>query len=239
MIDMLKENNIKFNVAWISRYKDPESGVDNDLTKENTFINCDFISLLDYIINNGGEIGLHGYTHQSGNSTSGAGSELTFFDNTKESEVRAVAMNAINTAAYFNVPYKFFESPHYHATPSQQKILEEYFDVLFEPYAFYWNLKPLLSLRDKSTMYIPTVLGYVKDQNGSIMVERIRSRLTDDAAALFFHPFKEFSYIQVGGVNCGKMSFNYKKDSPLVNIIQALNDNSYTTIHVSEIDKIK
>ena len=239
MIDMLKENNIKFNVAWISRYVDPESGIDNDLTKENTFVNCDFISLLDYIINNGGEIGLHGYTHQSGDSTSGAGSELTFFENTKESEVRAVAMNAINTATYFNIPYKFFESPHYHATRSQQKILEEYFDVLFEPYSGYWNLRPLISLSNKSTMYIPTVFGYVRDDNGAIMVDRINNRWTDDAAALFFHPFKEFSYIEIKGIEGGKITFDYKEDSPLVNIVQALNINNYTAIHSSELDKIQ
>lgn len=237
MIDMLKTNNIKFHLAWIPRYIAPDSGIDNDLTKENTFVNCDFINLLDYIINNGGEIGLHGYTHQFGDSTSGAGSELTIFDNREESEVRAVVKNAINTANYLKIPYKFFESPHYHATRSQQKILEEYFDILFEPYAGYWNLRPIISLSDKSTIYMPTCLGYVKDEDGSEMVHKINNRWSTEACAMFFHPYKELAYIEITGNEDGKIEFKYKEGSPLSNILNALNNNNYTTIHVSEINK--
>lgn len=237
MIDMLKTNNIKFHIAWIPRYIAPDSRIDNDLTKENTFVNCDFINLLDYIINNGGEIGLHGYTHQIGDSTSGAGSELTIFDNRKESEVRMVAENAINTANYLNIPYSFFESPHYHSTRSQQKILEEYFDVLFEPYAGYWNLRPIISLSNKSTIYMPTSLGYVKDEDGSKMVDKINNRLSTDCGAMFFHPYKELAYIDITGMKSGKIEFKYREGSPLYNISVALNNNNYNTIYVSEINK--
>lgn len=236
MIDMLKTNNIKFHIAWIPRYIAPDSDIDNDLTKENTFVNCDFINLLDYIINNGGEIGLHGYTHQFEDSTSGAGSELTIFDNRKESEVRAVAENAINTANYLNIPYQFFESPHYHATRSQQKILEEYFDILFEPYAGYWNLRPIISLNDKSTIYMPTSLGYVKDEDGTEMVDKLNQRWSTGACAMFFHPYKELAYIDILGMENGKIEFNYREGSPLFNISKGLNNNNYTTIHVSELN---
>ena len=239
MVDMLKSNNIKFHIAWIPRYIAPDSKIDNDLTKENTFVNCYFINLLDYIINNGGEIGLHGYTHQVGDTTSGAGVELSFFNNTKESEVRAVAENAINTANYLNIPYKFFESPHYRATRGQQKILEDYFDVLFEPYGGYWNLRPLISLSNKSTIYMPTSFGYVKDEDGNEMAEKIKNSWSDGVSAMFFHPYKELAYINITKIEKGKINFEYRENSPLVNISNALNKNNYTTIHISEMDKIR
>lgn len=238
MVDMLNANQEKFHIAWIPRYVAPDSGIDNDLTTENTFINCDFVNLLDYIINNGGEIGLHGYTHQFKDTTSGAGIELSMFNNNEESEVRFVAENAIRTANYLNIPYKFFESPHYKATRSQQKILEEYFDVLFEPYAGYWNLRPLVSLTNKSTIYMPTSLGYVKDQDGSEMVNEINDRWSNDAAAMFFHPYKELAYINIKQIKDGKLEFEYNQNSPLYNISNALKINNYSTIHVSEINVI-
>ena len=54
-----------------------------------------------------------------------------------------------------NIPIGFFESPHYKADRNQQKIIEQYFPVMFEPYAGYWNLNPLISFSNKSTLYVP------------------------------------------------------------------------------------
>ena len=83
--------------------------------------------LLDYLINSGGEVGLHGYTHQSDDQRSLNGTELSRKYNSSDKETREVIENAINTSVALNIPCSFFESPHYKATLNQKKIIEEYF----------------------------------------------------------------------------------------------------------------
>ena len=160
----LNSNSIKYHIAWVPRFIAPSDNIDNNLLVNNNIENVGFINLLDYLINNGGMVGLHGYSHQANDTRSTVGSELTRKINNTEEDTRRVAENAINTAVSLNLPsYAFFESPHYHAVGKQKKILEEYFQYLYEP------KNPLIyhKLQKTSTnnLYIPTPLSYVRDLN--------------------------------------------------------------------------
>ena len=116
MGQFLNSQGIKFHIAWVPRYKCPSDNVDNDLLSNYSMNNVGFINLLDYLINKGGQVGLHGYTHQSGDETSLNGIELSRKYNSSESETRQVIESSIDSAISLNIPYTFFESPHYRAS---------------------------------------------------------------------------------------------------------------------------
>lgn len=227
-------NNANFSIAWVPRFKDPENNVDIDLLKDFNMTNAAFINTLDYIINRGGIIGLHGYTHQYGNEKSIVSSELTKDHNTKEEDVINIVNLAITTADSLNIPYKFFESPHYRATEYQQSILEKYFDYIYEPYVGIWNKLPLVSPRNNTTIYVPAPLSYVKDNNVQALLDNIKSNKSSSLASFFYHPYKEFDYINID-IKDGQLNYTYSQDAPLNRILKTLDDCGYVTIKLTDI----
>ncbi|MDD6794843.1 MAG: DUF2334 domain-containing protein [Clostridiaceae bacterium] len=233
MGDLLYSSGIKYHIAWVPRFKRPSDNIDNDLLTNQNIMNVGFVNLLDYLINKGAVIGLHGYTHQSGDSSSLNGSELSSDANTTEEETRAVLENAIDSASALNIPYSFFESPHYHATHKQKKIIEEYFQYLYEP------MSPLIYTKLQSVgnnLYIPTPLSYVVDGDTSYIEKELESPRPNILESLFYHPTQELDYINVSTDN-NNFLVDYSEDSPLQRIIQAINKNGYVTIHVTELHK--
>lgn len=232
MADYLYNNNIRFHVAWVPRYKDPGEHFDNNLLTNNCINNVGFINLLDYMINSGAEVGLHGYTHQAGDSVSLAGIELSSKFNSTEKETRAVIENGLKNAYDLNIPVHFFESPHYQATRKQKEIIQEYFKYLYEPYSipYFTAFKETA----EGNVYIPTPLNYVKNHDTKPMIKKIENPAPNFLASLFYHPTLELDYLNF---NSNNNTFNEKiaSNSLMKSIVEALNKNGYSTIHVTDI----
>lgn len=230
--DNLYQKGMKFHVAWIPRYVDPSKKIDNDLLRNNSIENVQFINMLDHLIQKGGVIGLHGYTHQSGNQATGKGFELNKDLNSSEGETRKVIENGIKTAKTLNIPIGFYESPHYGATRKQQKIIEEYFTILYEPYL---NVNPMYSFLDKNRLYVPTPYNYVKDKDGKDMVEKIMNSKDIMLVSFFIHPLREINNIRFKDNKKGYVDYEYSDNSPINNIADALYKKGYKTIHVTDL----
>ncbi|MGL4876246.1 MAG: DUF2334 domain-containing protein, partial [Clostridium sp.] len=203
----------------------------NDLTASDSFSNIGFINMLDYLINSNGQIGLHGYTHQAGDTSSAVGSELTKNDNSTDAETRKVIESAIYTANYLNIPVHFFESPHYHATANQKEIIGEYFQYQYEPYSI---LKyTALHQTDNENLFIPTPLSYVKNRDASSILKKLKSSPPNFLASMFYHPSIELDYITLNTTN---NIFNpvFNNDSILQKLIEGFKENNYTTIHPTD-----
>ena len=234
--DYFKANNIVFHIAWIPRYINPEKNIDNDLLKNNNFENVHFINMLDHLINRGAIIGLHGYTHQHNKQISGLGVELKWNVNSNKNKVLKVVESSLKTAKTLNIPIGFFESPHYKADRNQQKIIEQYFPVMFEPYAGYWNLNPLISFSNKSTLYVPAPLGYVKD-NGETVARRIRNYSNEILTAFFIHPYIFLRSIENKNNSTNNEEiYEFNENSPILKIISALKERGCKTITVNELN---
>lgn len=233
MGDLLYSKNIGFHIAWVPRYVEPDNNIDNDLLNIHSLQNVAFINLLDHLINRGGLVGLHGYTHQYGNETSLSGTELSKNANKTTDETRVIIENAINTAHALNIPFAFFESPHYKATKPQKKIIEEYFKYIYEPYGpiQYFNIHHTKT----GNIYIPTPLSYVRDLNISNISRGINSPKAGSLVSLFYHPIKELDFIDVS-VTDTNLNYTYSKESPLSKIIKELNSNGYITSYITEIN---
>ena len=203
---------------------DPPNGIDNDISKDYSMSNANFLFTIEHLINRNGVIGLHGYTHQYGKEVSGDGTELYKERNNDERNVRKRVEAAINTAKKLEFPVKFFESPHYAATSFQQSIFEQYFNIIYEGYVGIWGEKIIKSPRNHRTLYIPTPLGYVEGKDGTKKIlKRINNLGEDTLASLFYHPYIDFDHIILqNNTNNGYSMSNYSKNSPLHQIVQAL-----------------
>lgn len=215
-----------FHIAWIPRFVDPPNGIDNDISKDYSMSNANFLFTIEHLLNRNGVIGLHGYTHQYGKEVSAEGTEFNKERNNDEKSVRKRIEAAINTAKKLEFPVKFFESPHYAATGFQQSIFEQYFDIIYEDYVGIWGEKIIKSPRNHRTLYVPTPLGYVEGKDGTKKIlKRINNLGEDTLASLFYHPYIDFDYVTLqNNANNGYSMSNYSKNSPLHRIVQALYD---------------
>lgn len=236
--DNLYSKGVSFHIAWIPRYKSPDKRIDNDLLTNKSLDNIQFINMMDYLIQKGGTIGLHGYTHQCGNSTSAGGFELTMKLNNSEEKTREIIEKGIITAKTLNIPISFYESPHYGATYRQQKIIGKYFNILYENHSNIFTFNPLYDLNKKGTLYIPTPYGYVKDDYGYEMVNKIKNGKGVFLVSLFIHPYKETKFINLSKIDkFGYRDYKYNKISPINNIIDELHKRGYKTTYVTDLQK--
>ncbi|MEW8957413.1 DUF2334 domain-containing protein, partial [Clostridium sp.] len=231
--DLLYNEGSGYHIAWIPRYVNPEKSEDNDLTRDINFLNSEFLYTLDYLINRGAIVGLHGYTHQYGDEESIIGSE--FQDKhklSKEEEVRRVEA-AIKNSIALNIPYKFFETPHYRSSERFQTTLENYFDYVYEPCIGVWNKKTYISHRNKVTKYVPAPLGYIEDKEIEEMINKIKNKNSKELKSFFYHPGKEFEDIVLKREGNGYPYYEYKDTSMLKTMIRELNKDGYKLRYIT------
>jgi len=232
MGDFLYSEGIKFHIAWIPRFKAPADNIDNNLLENDNIENVGFINLMDYLINKGAQVGLHGYTHQSGNDRSAVGADLTKKINNTILGTKNVVENGLETANALNIPITFFESPHFKDTELQQRVLEEYFQFLYEPYngANGSNLYKT----DRNNLYVPCPLGFVNQLDSSTITDGLKDTNSDKLHSFFYHPSIELDFVNFD-ISNNTLNVQYSEDSPLKKIVKSLEDNNYTTIHIDQL----
>lgn len=236
--DYLNSNGIKFNVAWIPRFLNPEYNIDNDLLVEKNMGNIQFVSLLDSWIFSGGKVGLHGYTHQFGEEESVIGTELSRKNNNDEESTRAVIEKSIQCANILNIPIYFFESPHYSSSRKQEKICEEYFSILYEPFQWGWNMNPLISFKNKETLYVPASLLNIDTDTKESIVKKIERNKTNKSiiTSMFYHPSGEYENIEILPLDeKGNIRYVFNEDSFIKTVVDGLNNTNHSTITVDEL----
>ncbi|MCE5220702.1 MAG: DUF2334 domain-containing protein [Clostridium sp.] len=235
MANLFYSQGMKFHVSWIPRFVSPEDNIDNDLLINDNIVNAGFVNLVDYLINKGGEIGLHGYTHQHSDEISGKGEELSKDVNNTEAETRAIIEKGIDTASVLNIPISYYESPHYFDTELQKKVIADYFQFIYEPFNGTDNTN-IYNFND-SNLFVPTPLGYVHNSDPSSIIDGLNNENPDTLHSFYYHPFLELKYIDFN-TNNNKFNITYDENSPLQKIVKALKSDDYTTVHIDElIDK--
>lgn len=233
--DYLYLKSIPFHAAWIPRYVDPHQKIDNDVSYTYSIGNADFVFTLDHMIWRGCLIGIHGYTHQCGMEVTAVGTEFNNKCNNDEKSVRRRIELAICTAKRLNFPILFFESPHYASTKFQQSIMEQYFNYIYEPYVGIWGDRVVISPRNKRTLYVPTPLGYISENNTvDDMVSKIKHLPKDIIASFFYHPLLELNYITLHTGERGYPLRSYSKISTLHKIVDALLQNGRIPIKITD-----
>lgn len=237
--DYMYQKEIPYHIAWIPRYVIPAQEIDNDPLTKNNFEMAEMVYTLDYFTNHHGIIGLHGYTHQTGNAESGAGFEFGRYE-PSSAVFKEKIKKAITTAAYLDIPINFFEVPHYEITPEQNKIAEKYFKILYYPFNDYGRDKadltrPQLSPYNKSSYYVSTPLDYIPVNKEDIALKRIKEADTTKMGSVFFHPNLEKDYISLTKDSSGMPSFTYEDNSTLKKLISILQEKGFKIIKITDI----
>ncbi|MCE5221731.1 MAG: DUF2334 domain-containing protein [Clostridium sp.] len=232
MADLLYSQGMKFHVGWIPRFKSPPDNIDNDLLTNDNITNVGFVNLLDYLLNKGGKIGLHGYTHQHGDERSGSGEEMSKDVNNTILETRAIVENGIDTASALNIPIYFYESPHYRGTELQRKVIEDYFQFIYIPFD---STKKNVYSPDDYHLYVPATLGRVHDDlDTSDIINGLNNDDSDVLNSFYYHPSIEINYINFN-TNNNKLNVSFDEKSPLQKIVKTLKADEYTTVHIDEL----
>lgn len=232
--DYMNENDESFSVAWIPRYINNSNKVDNDISRQESMINSNFVFTLDYLINRGGNIGLHGYTHQYKDTDSVTGAEFGEENCNYPEEIRSRVESALKIANNINIPINYWETPHYKTTENQQKIFEEYFKIIYEPSIGIYNKKIITSKNNRITKYIPTPLDYVEDNTGEGMLSRMRKNKNQEYS-LFYHLSMEIKSIDVSINDSGEIIYNYDDNSILKKIVSLTEELGYKFSDINEI----
>ena len=237
--DYMNQKKTPYHIAWIPRYMIPNAGIDNDPLTKNNFDLAEMVYSLDYFTTHNGIIGLHGYTHQLGNSESATGFEFGIYE-PSTTVFRSKIEKAIETASFLDIPINFFEVPHYEITPAQNKIAEEYFKILYYPFNDYGPkkadlTKPQLSPYNKSSYYISTPLDYIPTGKEDITLAKFKTTSIKNMGSVFFHPSLEDNYISLTEDSNGAPTFNYKDDSTLKKLVNVLEYKGYKIIKVTDI----
>lgn len=244
VMEYIQTQNIPYHMAviprWISVEMDgtwKERGIDDP---NPDLVVSHFISLLQEGEKRGAILGMHGYSHQFGdsdkpndNQNSGIGNEFNVkgVPETKESSYAAERITQ-SIAAFDKAGLhpEFWETPHYHDKRVQEKLFRSFIGILYQPDFF--SLRSLKDInvydstnfwgqRSLGSIYVPTTYSYVADRKS---VDRILSKAAKDdgLASLYFHPFMEFPYLeeQLGAdgkqlIREGLPVFKYKEDGEI------------------------
>lgn len=216
VLGLLKEKGVRYQIAVIPRWVNvAKDGTRYDAAIDRTddeYVRA-FDSLLHDASRSGAVIGMHGYTHQvgetyrqDGQQESGAGNEFDVPDVPESlttlyaSERVEEGAEAFRRAGLF--PY-FWEAPHYRTRPEQDAVFRSYFGLHFQA-----NVQMNRSainpqyMNERNTgygspslgaIYVPTPLSYIPyNRDIDIITNQLDQAASDKLPAFFFHPFLEF-----------------------------------------------
>ena len=233
--DYMADECQNFSLGWVPRYINTSLNIDNDISKDNSFPNANFLFTLDYLVNRGDSIGIHGYTHQYEDTNSIAGIEFGDDGYSTESATRNRVESAINLATKLNIPYAFWETPHYHATVKQQAIFEEYFKVIYEPSLSKYNKKIITSERNGITKFVPAPLSNIKNDDVIPMLKSFQSKPSNVEMSLFYHPSIEIDSVHVSLISDGTINTTYDDNSILKQMISCISDLGYSFKSINDL----
>lgn len=242
MAEYLYLRGQEYYIAWIPVYKNPATGCTNNISLDYNLYNSCFVYTLDYMIDHGGHIGLHGYTHQYGSDKSAGGYE--WGDKTPYSfrEQQQRMINAKIVASRLGYEPEFFEFPHYGATEEQLRMAEHYFDVIYQAYPKQ-SVMNIITYTDtsegKRVYYIPTPADYVYHvADGDNAVARLRSSASKGhAVSIFYHPtldLRERDYMQVAS-NDNKMvrTWYLSEEAILTKLVNNIREMGFRFTHIN------
>ena len=220
----LQDHTDAFYIAWIPMYVNPEMGICNDISKDESFYNTDFVFTLDCLADDGGLIGLHGLTHQHAEEISADGFEFGDSIPYTPEELLDRFQQAESICRTLGYSWHFFEFPHYAASELQKQTAEARYEIIYQQYA---GTDPggfieTRTIGEHTCLWVPTPAECVKSRYDA---DGIISRLTaahDDGKeiSLYFHPAMDSRSMKTE-IKGNVMSFCYdEKNGILAKIIR-------------------
>ncbi|MFC0213735.1 DUF2334 domain-containing protein [Paenibacillus chartarius] len=218
VLDFIKAEQIPYHIAVIPRMMSTapdgswrERGIDDP---NPDFVTASLVRLLQESQRSGGVLGMHGYSHQAGESArpddghvSGTGAEFKVKEIPETYEADYAAERIRRSFAAFagaGLRPAFWESPHYDDTREQERVFRSYIGLLYQPDLFSLRSFKDLTAYDSvnsyegdslGSVYIPAPFKYVSDE-ASVDRKLDQAAKDNGLASLYFHPFLEFSHLE-------------------------------------------
>ncbi|MFC3768849.1 DUF2334 domain-containing protein [Paenibacillus sp. GCM10012303] len=214
---LLKERDVPYQIAVIPRWKNVlKDGTVYDVSIDQTDNEYarSFAALLHNAARSGAVIGMHGYTHQVGDTVrpdgyqeSGIGDEFYVPDVaetlTTQFASRRVEEGAETLRRAGLFPY-FWEAPHYRTLPEQDAVFRNYFGLHFQA-DVHQNANTLYTQykternegygsSSLGAIYVPTPFSYIPyNRDSDIIMNQLDK--SDKLPSFFYHPFLEFGHL--------------------------------------------
>jgi hypothetical protein len=217
VLSYLYVEQVPYQIAVVPRWKNLQSdgtwynkGIDDpcsDVELEK------FLLILREASHRGAVLGMHGYSHQygdtkreNGEQDSGIGFEF-HVAGAPESDTPAYAeerlKKSLSAFRYAGIEPAFWESPHYWHLPEQEMVFQSSIGLIYQSSVEAPEQREILfkeqenayGKRTLGSVFVPTPLGYIHEEN---TVEQVLAGLSNlqGPASLFFHPFLEFPSLQ-------------------------------------------
>jgi hypothetical protein len=232
--DLLYKNNAAFSIAWIPVFVRPADSYKND-PRDYTRYNLEFVFTFDYMISRGGELGLHGYTHQRGNEMSISGIE--FGPGVSDAVTRRLMQQQVKAAEDLGWKAHSFTFPKYVGTASQHAIAGEYFDVIW-PNRHSSGTISHIKIGQRNVIYFNTPQDHLVGRSEADLAALLR-RLDNagEIANFFFHCHLEYAFITISRDQRGFPVISYDTNSPLHRILDNLRANGRTLRSVTHFQR--
>ncbi|MDD9268022.1 DUF2334 domain-containing protein [Paenibacillus sp. GCM10023248] len=217
VIDYLDERQVSFSMAVIPRWINitaEGARYDKSIDQlDDTYIQA-FNRIIAGAAERRGTVGMHGYTHQAGDTyrndghhASGIGNEFDVADLPETKTVSFAERRVQESWGRFQragITPHFWEAPHYHTAPEQDQVFRSYFGLQYQPdmtidpnppSARYENV-PNKGFGGTSlgSVYVPTTLSYIPDGKDEKFILNQLS-VPERIHSFFYHPFLEFSHL--------------------------------------------
>ena len=223
----LRDHTDAFYIAWIPLYVNPEKEIRNDISRDESFYNTDFVFTLDCLVADGGMIGLHGLSHQHDGEISAAGYEFGDSIVYTREEVMDIFRRAEDICARMGYTWSFFEFPHYAASSTQKQLAEEHFDMIYQQYSDDDSSGSIVkrSIGEHTCLWVPTPADCVRNSYDSAGIQQ-RLTAAHDAGkevSLYFHPAMDNRAMTVR-IQDDVMTFEYDEQNGILPAILRLTD---------------
>lgn len=208
MADYLYSKKIPFIIALIPAYINPETGVEVSITDK-----PEVVEAVRYMVERGGTVVLHGYTHQHYKEETGEGFE--FWDAFEDRPLNVDYADYVGERVLKGIEICLenglyplaFEPPHYAMAQDGYRELKKYFSTVIGQLQTTDRrfASAMLSYEVRDTKrfnrFLPESLGYV-ELDGSYGVENILNNagelliVRDAVTGVFFHHFMDMEYLE-------------------------------------------
>lgn len=216
VFEYFEQQGVRYQIGVIPRWINilPDKSVYNRTLneKDDPYIQA-FVRLLHQAEAGGAVIGMHGYTHQVGmerraddHQESAIGNEFNVSD-VPETATNAFADERLQAGLEIldeaGIVPRFWESPHYHTVPEQQKVFRSYFGLIYENVLEDPKQPHVQYVRDANngygtssigSVYVPTPFSFIPyNRDERLILDQMGK--SDRASSFFYHPFLEFKYL--------------------------------------------
>ncbi|MDF2958748.1 MAG: hypothetical protein K0S39_483 [Paenibacillus sp.] len=217
VLEYLQEQGVRYHLAVVPRWIDISAdGTRYDVTLDQTgnpYAEA-FQKVLKHAVQSGATLGMHGYTHQTGNvrrndghHESGIGDEFNVPGSDETLTASFAEPRLKEGLAIFKragLKPQFWEAPHYRSTPEQDRLFRNYFGLHYQadvqtdrntPVAQYVNQRNNgFGTPSMGAAYIPTPFDYIPyNRDEKVIVDRVGK--TNHLGSFFYHPFLEFKHL--------------------------------------------